>query len=74
MSEAGGEDQILRAVQDTLGDYHRQLEELDGEFSRLTHRKEELLEAARLSLAQELPERVGLDANIARQVVVMGCW
>jgi hypothetical protein len=49
---------VVTAVQRALGDYHRQIEEIDVELSRLVHRKEEIVAGARLSLLSQLPEEV----------------
>jgi archaellum component FlaC len=58
MSEHGGVDPLLAAIQETLGEYHRRIEAIDEDLSRLVHRREEIVAAARLAVLEQLPEEV----------------
>ncbi|SHF15769.1 hypothetical protein [Streptoalloteichus hindustanus] len=69
MTRPDGDNAVLRAVQEALSGYHRQIEEVDEELSRLVHRREEIVVGARTALLEQLPEDVrgGLAREIAAE-------
>lgn len=58
MAKSEGMDPLLNAVQETLGEYHRKIERIDEDLSRLVHRREEMVAGARLAVIEQLPEEV----------------